>query len=87
MLKLHAVQTVGSYETKTHLADILRRVRAGQHFVITQKGEAIAELSPTAQSVKTAASRAATAMLTWSDAHHIAVAEGDLRTFLASGRD
>ena len=38
--------TIGAYETKTHLADLLRQVRGGQGFTITQRGEPVAELLP-----------------------------------------
>jgi prevent-host-death family protein len=38
---------IGAYETKTHLSDLLRRVRAGQGFTITQRGEPVADLLPT----------------------------------------
>jgi prevent-host-death family protein len=40
------LQSIGSYETKTHLADLLRRVRDGQGFTITQRGEPVADLVP-----------------------------------------
>ena len=33
------LQAIGSYETKTHLADLLRRVRDGQGFTITPRDE------------------------------------------------
>ena len=38
--------SIGAYETKTHLADLLRKVRAGQGFTITQRGEPVADLLP-----------------------------------------
>lgn len=37
---------IGVFETKTHLSEILRKVAAGERFVITRRGEAIAELRP-----------------------------------------
>ena len=40
------LQFIGSDETKTHLADLLRRVRDGQSFTITQRGEAVDDLLP-----------------------------------------
>ncbi len=43
---------IGSYETKTHLADLLRRVRGGQGFTITQRGEPVADLLPAGSSVR-----------------------------------
>ncbi len=38
--------TIGAYETKTHLADLLCQVRGGQGFTITQRGEPVADLLP-----------------------------------------
>lgn len=37
---------VGSYETKTKLAELLRQVKAGKSFTITNRGEDIADLLP-----------------------------------------
>lgn len=37
---------IGSYQAKTHLAELLERVDHGEHFTITRHGRAIAELSP-----------------------------------------
>lgn len=46
------LQTIGTYETKTHLADLLRQVRAGQGFTITQRNEPVADLLPTGSSAR-----------------------------------
>ena len=40
--------TVGAYEAKTKLPELLRGVQAGKHYTITLRGEAIAELTPAA---------------------------------------
>jgi prevent-host-death family protein len=37
---------VGSYEAKTRLPELLRRVEGGEHIVITKHGRAIARLIP-----------------------------------------
>ena len=39
---------IGSYEAKTKLAELLRHVKAGKSFTITNRGEAIADLVPSA---------------------------------------
>ncbi|TVR66326.1 MAG: type II toxin-antitoxin system Phd/YefM family antitoxin [Gemmatimonadales bacterium] len=39
---------VGSYEAKTHLPALLRRVEAGERIVITRHGRPVAELVPPA---------------------------------------
>jgi prevent-host-death family protein len=40
---------VGSYGTKTKLAELLRQVKAGKSITITNRGEAIADLVPSAE--------------------------------------
>ncbi|TAL87883.1 MAG: type II toxin-antitoxin system prevent-host-death family antitoxin [Rhodanobacter sp.] len=37
---------IGSYEAKTRLPELLRQVRAGKSFTITNRGKAVAELVP-----------------------------------------
>jgi len=37
---------IGAYEAKTHLPQLLERVRRGERFVITKHGHPIAELLP-----------------------------------------
>ena len=39
---------IGSHEAKTKLAELLRQVKAGKSFTITNRGEAIADLVPSA---------------------------------------
>jgi prevent-host-death family protein len=39
---------IGSYEAKTKLPELLRQVKKGKSFTITNRGEAIADLVPTA---------------------------------------
>ena len=39
---------IGSYEAKTKLAELLRQVKTGRSFTITNRGEAIADLVPSA---------------------------------------
>ncbi|MEI6450770.1 MAG: type II toxin-antitoxin system prevent-host-death family antitoxin [Actinomycetes bacterium] len=38
--------TVGAYEAKTHLPELLRRVENGERITITRHGHAVAELVP-----------------------------------------
>ena len=39
-------ERIGSYEAKTKLPELLRRVEAGESFVITRHGHEIARLEP-----------------------------------------
>ena len=38
--------TVGAFEAKNHLSQLLAQVEKGQHFIITRRGEKVAMLSP-----------------------------------------
>ena len=40
---------IGSYEAKTKLPELLRQVKSGKSFTITNRGEAIADLVPSAR--------------------------------------
>lgn len=40
------LEEVGSYDAKTKLPEILRRVEAGQSFTITNRGKPVADLIP-----------------------------------------
>jgi prevent-host-death family protein len=42
------VETIGSFEAKTHLSRLLERVSAGEEFTITRHGKPIARLVPAA---------------------------------------
>jgi len=46
MVKLPATRTVGAYEAKTHLPQLLEAVEAGETVTITRRGKPIALLSP-----------------------------------------
>lgn len=40
------IQTVGSYEAKTHLPQLLREVQGGKVFDISIRGQVVARLAP-----------------------------------------
>lgn len=56
------LQTITFHEAKTQIADLLRRVRGGQGFTITQHGEPVADLVPAGASVRRAGTLAAARM-------------------------
>ena len=49
---------IGAYEAKTKLPEILRRVEAGERFIITNRGVPVAELLPVAGGPKSIAREA-----------------------------
>lgn len=40
------LEKIGSYDAKTKLPEILRRVKAGESFTITNRGKPVADLVP-----------------------------------------
>ena len=54
---------IGSYDAKTKLPEILRRVEAGESFTITKRGKPVAELIPTRSSQQHQAAAAITNIL------------------------
>ena len=80
------LQSIGSYEAKTHLADLLRRVRDGQGFTITQRGEPVADLLPAGSSVRRAGTLAAASMRPLMlEAQPLVTL--DIKTLIDAGRD
>lgn len=43
------MRTIGSYELKTHLAEVLDAVEHGQTVIVTRHGRQIARISPSAE--------------------------------------
>ncbi len=43
---LHGAYTVGAYEAKTHLSELLEKVEAGHEITITKHGTPVAKLVP-----------------------------------------
>ena len=82
-----ASQTIGTYETKTRLAEILRQVQQGQGFVITQRGLPVAELLPTGTAVQRAGMAAAEKMKLFAQAQPVIGADIDLKSLMNDGRD
>ena len=46
MAKLQDNNTVGAYEAKTHLSELLEKVEAGEEITITKHGAPVAKLVP-----------------------------------------
>ena len=43
---MESVTEIGIFESKTHFSELIRRVMAGERFVITRHGKQVAELRP-----------------------------------------
>jgi prevent-host-death family protein len=40
------MKSIGAFDAKTHLSDLLEKVARGESFVITKRGKPVASLSP-----------------------------------------
>lgn len=78
--------TVGAYEAKTHLAELLRRVEAGERIRITRNGKPVAELVPADPSVAAAATDAIDALLAFGNGHMLGE-DLTVRQLIDQGRD
>jgi len=52
MATLQGSNTVGAYEAKTHLSELLEKVEAGEEITITKHGEPVAKLVPVKKEVR-----------------------------------
>lgn len=82
---------VGAYQAKTHLPDLLRKVRAGLRFTITQRGRAVADLVPVGtdvlQSNAAAAGRMRQFMKRGGGPAKVDGTVIDIKALIADGRD
>ena len=76
-------EEIGSYDAKTKLPEILRRVEAGETFTITNRGRAIADLIPSKSSRREKARQAIDNLLKMSKR---TVSDDLLKSLKESGR-
>ncbi|WP_250658143.1 type II toxin-antitoxin system Phd/YefM family antitoxin [Alkalimarinus coralli] len=74
---------IGSYEAKTKLPEILRRVEAGEAFTITNRGKAVADVVPSRASSK---NRTLLAIDNILSAKKHSVTDGELNELKETGR-
>ena len=77
-------EEIGSYDAKTKLPEILRRVEAGETFTITNRGKAVADLIPSKSSSRAKTQRAIENLLKLSKS---TVSDQDLKAMKADGRE
>lgn len=78
--------TVGAFEAKTHLAELLRKVGAGQVVRITQRGKPVADLIPITSDRTELTALAAQKMLTLMKGTTIQ-SSIDIKALINAGRD
>lgn len=75
---------IGSYEAKTRLPELLRQVRNGKSFTITNRGKAVAELVPIGHSSEQEAERAVEQMKVFMRTHRVSGV--DIKALIEEGR-
>ncbi len=75
---------IGSYEAKTKLPELLRQVKNGRSFTITNRGEAIADLVPSSGSRSKDKNAAAEKLKTFMGADPVRGV--DIKALIAEGR-
>ena len=78
--------TVGAFEAKTHLAELLRKVGTGQVVRITQRGKPVADLIPITSDRTELAAGAAQKMLTLMKGTTVQ-SNIDIKSLINAGRD
>lgn len=78
--------TVGAFEAKTHLAELLRKVSAGQVIRITQRGKPVADLMPITSNDMESSTVAAQKMLFLMKGAAVQT-EIDIKSLINAGRD
>ncbi len=73
------MDTIGAFEAKTHLSDLLNRVEKGARFTITRHGKAIAELAPISGRDKQATREAVSRLKEFSKGHVLGMDWRELR--------
>ena len=77
---------IGAYEAKTRLPEFLRKVKAGNSFVITQRGKPVADLLPAQQANRHEAAAAAARMRAFMLARG-ETTDVDIKALIEEGRD
>jgi prevent-host-death family protein len=81
------METIGAYEVKTYLSDLLRRVEKGESFTITRNGVPVARLLPIVEKPPRDAEQAIADLLEFRKqraGHGLAVAE--IKELINEGR-
>lgn len=79
---------IGAYEAKTRLPELLREVRAGRRFTITNRGQAIADLVPSAVGTAVDAATAIDRFRAFMSEHPLpARSRVDVRALIEEGRE
>ena len=81
------MRTVGAYEAKTHLSELLEEVARGESITITKHGVPVARLVPPTEKSREAARSAWQEWVAYRDAHNITLGDDlTIRDLIEDGR-
>lgn len=81
------METVGAFEAKTHLAELLERVERGEVFTITRHGKPVAKLVPAIpEKSQAAVNQAIEDWISWRDKHGPKLDGLTIRELIEEGR-
>jgi prevent-host-death family protein len=79
--------TVGAYEAKTHLSDLLDRVSKGERVVITKHGVPVAVLQPPDPAPRRDVKRVIEEIVAFSKEPRHRASHAEIREWIEEGRD
>lgn len=87
MIQENAIRTVGAYEAKTHLPQLLDEVRRGGTITITKRGIPVARLIPPEDEVRARRLEAIDELRHWRENHNWKLPEGmTIQDMIEEGR-
>lgn len=78
--------TVGSYQAKTHLAELLDRVARGDVVTITRRGVPVAQIVPPALSARPSSDEVIADLISYSSEKQRTLGGGTVRDLVEEGR-
>jgi prevent-host-death family protein len=78
---------IGAYDAKTRLPELLRQVKAGKRFTITNRGEAIADLVPSEAARTVDAGVAIDRFLAFMRDNPVVARNADVKALIEEGRE
>lgn len=80
------METIGLFEAKTHLSELVARAERGEEVVITRHNKPVAKLVPVVRSTRAAAQRRQAALDTLQSFERITVKGATVKELIEAGR-
>lgn len=77
--------TIGSFDAKNRLSELLKRVQAGETILITNRNKPVARLMPPVDK-EAHPQQAIESLLEWGDKHTLRLGDASLKSLIEEGR-